>query len=228
MLAVHKKAGIPTQTSKVYEKDLVSLVTAYLSSKERPDPNAPVFVGLINRLDQPVEGIVLFGLNKRTTAELTKLLNENRIEKHYYAAVSRVDSFTDNESLGIAGVLEDYLLKNGKTNTSSVVDKGVSGAKRAVLEYQMISTMKDSDSVKLMDVHLVTGRHHQIRVQLSNAGLPLLGDNKYAPKEVLDMSQMFGVSTVALCAYSLTFEHPVSKEKVSLIIEPQGKWFELF
>ena len=225
ILAVHKPAGLATQTSKVYEKDLVSEVNAYLAQKQAGNSSRNQHVGLINRLDQPVEGIVLFGLNPKTTANLTKMLQDGKIDKYYYAAVScDKDCYIESDSwLRV----EDYLVKDGKTNTSRVVQKNENGAKKAILDYK-IMTIKQDEHLGLLNIHLITGRHHQIRVQMSHAGLPLMGDLKYAPGSVRDMSRTLGIRTVALCAYNLIFNHPVSGDKVNISIKPNGLWFEMF
>lgn len=217
ILVVHKPAGLATQTAKVSEKDLVSEVSNYLRKKNADKSKEP-FVGIINRLDQPVEGLVLLGLDSKTTAELSAQLASGNIQKRYYAAFA-------GEAPLPEGVIADFLLKDDKSNTSMIVDAGTPGAKKAVLEFKEIGR---KDNVGLADIHLITGRHHQIRVQMAGAGMPLLGDRKYAPDTVQELSAELGVNKVALCSYSLSFNHPVSGEEVTYKTIPRGMWFNIF
>lgn len=227
IIAVHKRAGVATQTAKVYEKDIVSHVSSYMMEQ-----NGNASIGLINRLDQPVEGIVLFGKNKKTTSVLSQMLTEGKITKHYYAAV-----YLNKEDIEDSGKLVNYLLKDSKTNSSRIVDDKTTGAKRAVLEYKLFKVLNNNYSeffaseksnIYLADIHLITGRHHQIRVQMSGAGMPLLGDVKYANEDIVRLSKDMGIKNVALCAYSLAFLHPVTKEAINIEITPNGEWYKLF
>lgn len=217
ILVVHKPAGLATQTSKVSEKDLVSEVSNYLRKKSSDKSREP-FAGLINRLDQPVEGLVLFGLDSKTTAELSTQLTSGNIQKRYYAAFAGTAPMPEC-------AIADFLLKDEKSNTSSIVDAGTPGAKKAVLEFKEIARKGEFG---LADIHLITGRHHQIRVQMAGAKMPLLGDRKYAPSEVQELSASLGINKVALCSYSLSFNHPATGEEVSYNTIPRGNWFNLF
>lgn len=214
ILAVYKRAGLATQTSKLGEKDLVSEVLNYIKAK---NPKKAPYAGLINRLDQPVEGIVLFGLDKNTTASLTEQLQAGGIDKHYYAAVHGIPSKEN-------ALVVDYMCKDSRSNLSRICEADETGAQKAILEYKLVGTKED---ISLLDIHLITGRHHQIRVQLAGAKLPLLGDRKYAPDETEARSEELSIRTVALCSYSLKFTHPQSGEFVELKIEPQGLWYSL-
>lgn len=201
-IVIHKPAGLATQTAKLGQKDLVSEVKNHLvKSKQKP------YVAVINRLDQPVEGLVLIAKNDRAAAFLSKELTENRIEKQYEALVY---GNPDKES----GELTDYMLKDAKTNTSRVVNKDTNGAKKALLKYETIK--KDENS--LLSVHLITGRHHQIRLQMSNMGHPILGDTKYGTEESILRSKELGIKNVALKAVQLKFTEPDSKKTVMFSI----------
>ena len=121
-----------------------------------------------------------------------------------------------------SGELMDYLLKDGKTNTSRVVPAEVKGAKEARLSYEILWEKSPEALVKIC---LHTGRHHQIRVQMANAGMPLLGDHKYAGKEVLALSDKLGIRETALCAYRLAFTHPKTGKHMQFAIRPEGAAF---
>ena len=204
ILAVHKEAGIATQTSKLAEKDLYSEVMNYLSSKGLKDK-----IGIIGRLDQPVSGIVLFAKDSGTTAAFTKLMNEGKLEKYYLVKV--YEGPKDNE-----GTLTDYLKKDAKTNSSLVCSSQENGAKKAILQYKVTER---EEKEALLEIRLVTGRHHQIRVQCSSAGYPLLGDRKYGSKESVEYSMENNIKTVALRAYKMIFPHPVTGEEMIITDE---------
>lgn len=213
VLAVHKRAGLATQTAKLGEKDLVSEVLNYLK-KSGKEP----FAGVINRLDQPVEGIVLFGLDKKTTAALNEEIRCGETDKRYYAAVL-------GDVSPQAATVADFMVSDEKTNLSRIAESDTPGAKRALLEYKVIAAKED---ISLLDIHLITGRHHQIRLQMSSAGFPLLGDKKYGSEEALQKSADYGIRSIALCAYSLSFRHPVTNEQVVLKTEVSAGWKKLF
>lgn len=218
ILVVYKRAGLATQTAKLGEKDLVSEVLNYV---KKNNPSSEPYAGLINRLDQMVEGIVLFGLDSKTTASLSEQLQSGNIDKKYFAAIC-------GDIERPRGLIADYLVKDTKSNTSKIVSGDVQGAKKALLEYEVLGKAEEYDNVSLVDIHLITGRHHQIRVQMAGAGVPLLGDCKYASEEVKNLSNEIGIKTVALCAYMLSFEHPVNGERISFRTMPRGRWYELF
>ena len=215
ILAVYKPAGLATQTSSVVSSDLVSDVRNYIMRSGKIKGGKTPFVGLINRLDQPVEGLVLFGLNKAVTAALTKQLGQGEIHKGYCAALSSIPGEPSAE-------LVDFLVKD-KNNTSSVCDSNTPGAKRAVLRYEIA---KSTDEIALVKIRLMTGRHHQIRVQMAAAGYPLMGDLKYGSPESISKSREKGIRSVALCSCSLSFIHPVLSKRIELNIEPKGDWYK--
>jgi len=188
-IVIHKPAGLATQTARLGEKDLVSEIANYFHQKSEKST-----VSVINRLDQPVEGLVLIAKNEKAAAALSKQLAEKRIEKYYHATV--FGHLKEQE-----GTLEDYLVKDARTNLSKVADKGNKQAKKAVLEYKVISSDDRTDTV---DIHLITGRHHQIRVQFSHAGCPLTGDRKYGSKESVEYSNSKGIKAVSLKAYKMS------------------------
>lgn len=204
VIVCRKQAGIPVQTARTGQQDMVSLLKNYRAGKKE-EP----YIGLVHRLDQPVEGIILFAKTKQAATVLAKQVSERNIDKYYYAVVWGKLEEPD-------GKLFDYLLKDGKTNCSAVVSKDTPGAKLAELSYH---TLAETAEKSLLEICLKTGRHHQIRVQLSHAGHPIFGDSKYGARPEA------GYLPLALCACRLGFTHPVTKKKMEFEIQPEGKAF---
>ena len=164
---------------------------------------------IVQRLDQPVEGVLVFGKTPQATAWLNKQHQNGMMKKEYLAV------FTGTPVKEKQGIWEDYLIKDGKTNTSRVTGKKDRMAKKAVLSYRIMDWRDDRG---LAEIRLGTGRHHQIRVQLSHEGLPLLGDRKYNP------SGEKGTS-LGLCSSCLEFKHPRTGKMMKFETEPQGSAF---
>lgn len=228
ILVCYKPAGIATQTGGFAAMDVVSELKNYLSAKGQADP----FVGVIQRLDQPVEGVLVFGKNKKATAALNKQLTHNEIKKEYLAAVfvktedKPTDSFwkeKDEYPLHSKTVLTDYLVKDARTNTSYVVENPTSSAdaKKAELTYTILQKEKvEGGMIFYVRIFLHTGRHHQIRVQFAHADMPLLGDRKYGTEASQKLSDALSVRDVALCAQTLRFKHPVTGKKQEFSVKP--------
>jgi 23S rRNA pseudouridine1911/1915/1917 synthase len=196
-IILKKEPGVLVQSDKSFDRDLVSEVLAYRVSK-----GEEAYAAVINRLDRPVSGLVLMAKTKNAAKKYSRIMQENSFDKMYYAIVcGRLDK--------PEGTFTDYLLKDGRTNTSAVVPKDTKQAKYAELEYEVICEKELNNSngepvvVSLVRIRLITGRHHQIRVQFASRGLPLLGDTKYG-KEL--ESQLIKRREIALCAYSLTVD----------------------
>ena len=206
VLVVKKDAGIPVQAGKMRIMDLQGLIKNELYKRNRS--GGEPYLGLVHRLDQPVEGVMVFAKTPVAAAELSKQVTDGRMKKHYLACVC-------GKPTESTGILVDYLLKDGRTNTSSVVAKGVKDAKRSELNYKVLKT---GETTTLVEVELLTGRHHQIRVQMANAGWPLYGDTKYNPQfqNVTEHVQ------TALCAYKLSFVHPKTKKTMEFCIQPDN------
>lgn len=235
MLVCHKPAGIATQTARVGQQDMVSEVTAYLAEKGKKNPlpkgtqktSQLPYVGVVHRLDQPVEGILVFARNKTAAASLSRQITEERMEKDYYAVVCGQDIPEDGE-------LVDYLLKDGRTNLSRVVPQEIRGAKEARLQFWVLERRQaqllegQSGMIALIRIRLQTGRHHQIRVQMAHRGLSLLGDHKYADAKVVRLSEQMGIREIALCAGRLALEHPKTGERMVFRAVPEGKGFTEF
>lgn len=215
LILLRKPAGIPSQTSRLREKDMVSILKNYRVQKgEEP------YIALIHRLDQPVEGILLAAKTKEAAAELSCQSVNHAMDKYYRAMVHNRSQ--EPLARGQAGKLTDYLLKNGKTNCSSVVKEGIKGAKKAVLQYEVL---RAGEELADLAIKLETGRHHQIRVQMANAGLPLVGDFKYGRK---DADKLQGAGRfVALCFVKIGFLHPTIKKRMEFEIEPENPAFQL-
>ncbi len=195
-----KPPKVATQTKRIGEPDMESMLRNYRVSKGEPP-----YIGIVHRLDQPVGGVMVFAKNKEAAASLSRQVAEKLANKCYYAV-------TDGVPNPPRGTLEDYLLRDGKSNTSKVVAKGTPEAKRAALSYQVL---KHNGARGLVEVNLETGRHHQIRVQFAHAGWPLVGDRKYNFKENMKR----GATDLALCSYKIGFRHPITKKKMEFTID---------
>ena len=206
VLVVKKDAGIPVQAGKMRIMDLQGLIKNELYRRNRK--GGEPYLGLIHRLDQPVEGVMVFAKTPFAAGALSEQVTDGRMKKHYLALLC-------GKPAEDSGKLVDYLVKDGRTNTSSVVKEQNKDAKRAELNYQVL---KRYEETTLVEVELITGRHHQIRVQMANAGWPLYGDTKYNP-QFQDVTEH--VQT-ALCAYKLSFVHPKTKKVMEFCIEPDN------
>lgn len=210
IIVCYKPAGIPTQTAKLGAVDMVSLLKNYLykNQKEKKEP----YVAVIHRLDQPVEGILVFAKTPFAAKELNKGMQSGSGFGKYYKAV--LCGVPEKEK----GMLENYLVKDGKTNTSRVCTATDKDAKKAVLEYEVLNDT-------LVRIKLHTGRHHQIRVQMANIGCPIWGDTKYGvDKDSTNVDKSW--KQIALCAYRLEFIHPKTKKMMEFEVEPEGDGFK--
>lgn len=217
ILVCRKPAGLAVQNARIGTMDLESGLKNYLAKNGQKQPP---YLAVIHRLDQPVEGILVFGKNPGAAKELSRQITEHQVEKIYLAA-------TFGEPPAYSGTLEDYLKKDGKTNTSSVVAPGTPGGKKARLSYEVLEETTDLFSGRkkwLVKIHLETGRHHQIRVQMAHGRMPLLGDRKYNT----DLTVSAGNYGLALCAANLCFVHPVTGKTMRFQTVPETPGFEGF
>lgn len=214
LLVCYKPAGVPVQSASVGREDCVSILKNYLYGQEKA---GEPYVGVVHRLDQPVEGVLVFAKTPFAARGLSRQAAEDCMEKYYLALCHFVDNV--DKSVDEAGIYMDFLLKNGKTNTSAVVPAHTKGAKPAKLEYE---TLAEKEGLKLVKIRLITGRHHQIRVQMAYHGKPLAGDAKYYPQadgKGVDKTSGEGFG-VALCAYRLAFAHPKTGKRMEFEICP--------
>ena len=192
-----------------------STLKNYLVAK---NPGKMPYLGVVHRLDQPVEGVLVFAKNKKAAAGLTGQITSGSVTKEYLAV-------TAQKVEKVQGHLEDYLKKNGKTNTSAVVTPETDGAKKAVLDYEVLNEVSDERTLTgkriLVRIQLGTGRHHQIRVQMAHAGMSLLGDRKYNPEDSSGLP-------LGLCSCHLVFRHPVTGKKLEFQVTPKGECFAGF
>lgn len=200
LLVVWKPSGLAVQSARVSEPDVMSILRNDLA--ERGQTGA--CLRLVNRLDQPVEGIFLVAKTEQAAADLGRQIRDHvHTEKWYEAAVC-------GKLPRKKGTLVDNLLKDGRTNSSKVVPAGTKGAKRCELAYEVLEEREDRSFLR---IRLLTGRHHQIRVQLAHAGAPIAGDRKYGDAEP-------GCRQLCLCACELRFVHPKTKKKMDFRAEP--------
>ena len=200
IIAVSKTCHEIVQGDKTGDTPLSEIVKAYI--KEKYQKPGEVFLGVTHRLDRPTTGVVLFARTSKALTRLNAMFQSHElIQKTYWAIVPA------NPQLPIANRLENYLLRNEKQNKSIVVKSGTKDAKRAVLSYKVIA---QSERYMLLEINLETGRHHQIRCQLSAIGCPIKGDLKYGAKR----SNPDG--GIALHARKVEFVHPVSKEPICI------------
>ncbi len=222
ILVAHKPAGLATQSAKVGQPDMVSELKNYLAGQQSASENrknnkeksgAP-YLGIIHRLDQPVEGLLVFAKTKEAAGKLTTQLAGGTLNKQYYAIVC-------GKPAKESGELVDYLRKEG--NLAKVSNPQDKEAKKAVLQYQVLSykSLENQGTCSLLDIHIDTGRFHQIRAQLSNSGLPILGDGKYGNALSLELSKCLKTRNVELYAYRLELKHPITGKMLEFTIEPE-------
>ena len=200
LLVVEKPANVPVQADASGDEDLLTACKAYI--KEKYQKPGEVYLGLVHRLDRPVGGVMVFARTSKAAARLTEQFSAHRAQKRYAAVV-------EGSAPG-EGRLFDWLLKNEGTNTTSVVKEGTPGAKAARLSFR---TLAREGGSSLLDVDLETGRPHQIRVQLSHAGFPIRGDQRYNPRAKVG-------EQIRLWAYALTIVHPTLKEEMTFYALP--------
>lgn len=198
LIIVSKQSGDIVQGDKTGDKPLSETVKQYI--KEAYAKPGDVFLGVVHRLDRPVFGLVLFARTSKALARLNALFANGEVKKTYWAIVK--DTPPQPE-----GTLTHWLVRNEKQNKSYAYDHEVPRSKKAVLSYKVIA---HSDRYTLLEIHLHTGRHHQIRCQLAKIGCPIRGDLKYgAPRSNPDGS-------ISLLSRSMQFIHPVSKKEISV------------
>ena len=210
IIIVSKRSVEIVQGDKTGDEPLSETVKQYIKEKYHKPGN--VFLGVVHRLDRPVWGLVVFAKTSKALTRLNKMFKEGQVHKTYWA-------ITKNAPPAEEGVLTDWLVRNERQNKSYAHPQEVPNAKKAVLKYRVIA---HSDRYHLIEVNLLTGRHHQIRCQLANMGCVIKGDLKYgAPRSNPDGS-------ISLLARRIMFVHPVSKENivVEAPLPPNDKLWE--
>lgn len=202
LIAVNKRPGDIVQGDKTGDKPLSEVVKQYIKEKYNKPGN--VYLGVAHRLDRPTSGIVVFAKSSKALPRLNKLFAEKEAKKTYWAVVKNMPPKTHD-------TLTHWLKRNTKQNKSYANKKEVPDSKKAILDYDII---KNLDNYFLLEIDLKTGRHHQIRAQLTAIGCPIKGDLKYG----FDRSNKDG--SIHLHARKLMFIHPVKKEKLELIASP--------
>lgn len=218
ILVVHKHAGVAVQSAKFGQIDLEHELLNYLAVSQGQRGRQMPYLAVIHRLDQPVEGILVFGKTPQAARKLNEAMQKDRMEKIYLAV-------TDGKPERTEGKLVDYLKKDGRTNRSEVATKDTPGAKQAELSYRILETFGGpEEEYSLVQIRLKTGRHHQIRVQMAHAGMPLCGDSKYQPTVKKERED----HALALCACSLSFAHPRTGKRLQFQVVPEGSAFSRF
>jgi len=204
LLIVEKPINIPVQADSSKDKDLLTLLKEYIKEKYNKPGN--VYLGLVHRLDRPVGGLMVFAKTSKAASRLSKQVQDKTVKKTYMAVV---EGKPEKE-----GTLKDKLEKDSKTNITKVSENG----KEAILNYKLINT---KDNLSLVEINLITGRPHQIRVQFSSRNYPLYGDQKYNKNPKKDQ--------IALFAKKLEFIHPTTKEKLTFELPLPNRYpFNIF
>ncbi len=208
IIVVEKSPNIPSQADKTEDIDMLSIVKQYIKEKYQKPGN--VYLGLVHRLDRPVGGVMVFAKTSKSASRLSDQIRQKIFQKKYLAVV-------DGKVMQEEGELKDYLYKDERHNISKVVNKDKKNAKLAKLNYKLIKYNEVKD-LSLLEINLHTGRHHQIRVQLANFGHSIFGDQKYGKRGQ--------GKQIALWAYEISFEHPITKEVLTFkdLPEPVGTW----
>ncbi len=207
LLIVNKRAGEIVQGDKTGDEPLLELVRHYIKVSANKPGN--VFCGLVHRIDRPVSGAVIFAKTSKALARMNAMVKDRTLEKTYWAIVEQAPEEPE-------GTLVHYLRKNERTNTSEASKVEREGWQRAELSYRLIAS---GDRYHLLEVDLHTGRHHQIRAQLSAIGCPIKGDLKYGARR----SNEDG--SISLHARRLRFEHPVRHEAIEVVAPPFNQLF---
>lgn len=201
IIVVIKPQNVPTMSDESKDDDMLSLVKAYV--KEKYNKQGEAFIGLVHRLDRPTGGIMVFARNSKSAKRLSEQFATHSVEKVYYVVAN--GTFKEKSKH-----LVNYLKKDEKENIVKIVPMAESGAKKAELVY---TVLEDNGKESLVEVKILTGRSHQIRVQLANIGNSLIGDVKYGKEKGR-------TSNLGLWAGKLAFDHPTTKERLVFMACP--------
>ena len=202
LIVVEKPPGMASQQERGLDMDAVSWIRIHLHTD---------YVGVVHRLDKPVGGVMVYALDPQSAARLSEQVRARQVSKTYEAAVY-------GQPAQSGGTLEDMLLEDRRSNVTKVAAAGTPKARRAVLSYETEAVLRREEQCwTLLRIHLLTGRRHQIRVQLAHAGYGIAGDRKYSPEAPL----LPGYRGLALYASELEFAHPVSGERMKFSARPE-------
>ncbi len=216
ILVCVKPYGVPVQGDKTRDTDMLTYLKNLIYERDQMEEEP--YLAIIHRLDRPVGGVIVFAKNQAAAANLSDQIQDGNVIKYYQAVLT-------GELQDDVGTMTDYLLKDGKTNTTKIVDKGVKGAKKAVLDYEVLDVFEtDNGVLTYVLVQLITGRHHQIRVQMAGRNAGIYGDTKYNPKF---MNTKKKYQQMALYSTRLEFDHPSTGEHMVFKSEPEGDAFEV-
>jgi 23S rRNA pseudouridine1911/1915/1917 synthase len=211
LISINKKAGDIVQMDETGDMPLDDQVRAYLAAKYNK-PNS-AFLGVVHRLDRPVSGVILFAKTSKALERVNNLFKNREVKKTYWAVVR-------NKPEKASGTLVHWLIKNPQRNVVTYYNKEVTGSQRAELSYRLLGEL---NGYYLIEVDPLTGRSHQIRVQLSSMGCPIVGDNKYG------YPRGSRKGSICLHARRLRFIHPVKKEPVDIFAKlPVDGFWEKF
>lgn len=208
IIVVEKPVNVPSQGDKTGDIDMLTIIKNYIKEKYNKPGN--VYLGLVHRLDRPVGGVMVFAKTSKAASRLSEQVRIKEFQKTYLVIVNgKMESKT--------GTLEDYLLKNERNNMSKVVKEGTRNSKFASLAYEVLKYDEDIN-LSVLKINLHTGRHHQIRVQLSSRNHSIYGDQKYGGRG--------HGKQITLWAYKLKIKHPTTKEEMEFTSIPNkdGSW----
>lgn len=209
IVVCQKLPGIPVQSDKTLSPDLVNGLRNYCHQK---NPDQEPYIGLVHRLDRPVGGVMVFGKTPFATKELNRQIQQGQVKKSYLCVVTKdLSSQIQKEPV----LLTDYLQKDAKNNCSKIVSANQKNAKKAQLYYKVLAV---KEGFSLIEVNLLTGRHHQIRVQMAAHVAGIYGDSKYNPSHNTNGDW----KNIALFSNSLTFTHPKTKKELCFTLSPTG------
>ena len=240
ILVCHKRAGLATEGAAAGRMDLISAARTYLKRKNRNNPQKQSYVATVHRLDQPVEGVVVLAKSKQAASNIARQIKEHRTDKYYYAlcygkpdqARAHLVNYLVKKEDSLAAVVTEKEKESLSNNTITmengekirIADQEV---KRAELEYEVIA---GDEKVSLLRIKLLTGRYHQIRVQLSYLGHPIMGEKKYGSKESVKLSEELGINRMCLASYKFALDHPKNGKRMEFEIVPYNtfikKWLE--
>lgn len=226
LFIIHKPAGLAVQSARVGQMDVESELRNYMTADARKKGMKGAgnpYIGLVHRLDQPVEGLLAVAKTKEAAAVLTKQLSLGTLNKQYLAVV-----YLQNTQALQEASFQDYMIKDGQL--AKIVTKDTIQAKEARLQYCILqkSAADDGREVALVQIHIETGRFHQIRCQMAYHGMPLLGDVKYGTEASMAISHVSGIRQTALCADYISLKHPKNGKILQFKIQPENAAFSRF